>query len=76
MKKQTCWLMLAGTLLMGFTVFTRSFIAVPEDMADFLKGIGVAIIISAFFLDRKKHHLKTKKSTVHSRRFTAEPLAP
>ena len=54
MKKQTCWLMLVGALLMSFTVFTRAFIVVPEDTADFLKGMGVAIIISAFILDRKK----------------------
>jgi hypothetical protein len=46
--------MLIGAMLIGFTVFTRSFISVPEDTTDFLKGMGVAFIISAFILDRKR----------------------
>ena len=54
MKKQTRWLMLIGTLCMSFTLFTRSFINVPESISDFLKGFGVALIFSAFFLEKKK----------------------
>jgi hypothetical protein len=46
--------MLAGALCMGFTLLTRSFISVPESWADFLKGFGVAVILSAFILEIKK----------------------
>jgi len=60
MKKRTCWLMLIGALCMGFTLFTRSFINVSESISDFIRGFGVAMIISAFILER------TKKQTCKS----------
>ncbi|MCB0707342.1 MAG: hypothetical protein KDC34_18625 [Saprospiraceae bacterium] len=52
-KKQTILLFFAGTLCMSFTLLTRHFFETPLDTADFLKGLGVAFIISALFIQRK-----------------------
>jgi hypothetical protein len=60
MKKQLCWLMLIGALCMGFPVLTRSFITIPESIADFIKGFGVSFIFAAFILQvREKKNCKT-----------------
>ena len=64
MKKQTRLLMLIGALSMSFTMFTRSFINVPESVSDFLKGFGVAIILGAFFLERRKRRTCKSDSSV------------
>jgi len=47
MKKQVLLLLLFGNLCMSFSLFTRHFIKVPESIDEFLKGLGVALIISA-----------------------------
>jgi hypothetical protein len=46
-RKLYLWLMLIGNLAMSFTMFTRSFFTLPESVADFLKGIGVALVFGA-----------------------------
>jgi hypothetical protein len=38
---------------MSFTLFTRHFFHVPDSLSDFLKGLGVAFIISALFVQKK-----------------------
>lgn len=52
-KKQTILLLFIGTLCMSFTLLTRLFFETPVDIADFLKGLGVAFIISALFVQKK-----------------------
>ena len=56
MKKQTLYLLLAGNLLMSFTLFTRSFFIVSEQVTDFLKGFGIVLVLYAFAI------MVTKKS--------------
>jgi len=51
-KKQTILLMMVGTLCMSFTLLTRHFFETPLDIEDFLKGLGVAFIISSVFVQR------------------------
>ncbi len=53
MKKQTILLLLAGTLLMSFTLFTRHFFNTPDSLGDFLKGLGLAFIIAALIVQKK-----------------------
>jgi hypothetical protein len=53
MKRQTILLLLVGTLCMSFTLFTKHFFKVPDTLGDFLKGLGVAFIISALFVQKK-----------------------
>ncbi len=38
---------------MEFTLLTRPFFQIAPDLGDFLKGIGVAIIFSALFVQWK-----------------------
>ena len=52
-KKHLYCLILLGTLCTAFPVFTRSFFAVPEWIADFLKGMGVAIMFCALVVHRR-----------------------
>jgi ribose/xylose/arabinose/galactoside ABC-type transport system permease subunit len=60
MKKQTCWFMLIGALCIGFTSLTRSVFTVPESISDFIKGFGIAVILSTFILEvRRKRSCKT-----------------
>jgi uncharacterized protein YhhL (DUF1145 family) len=53
MKKQVLWLLLFGNLCMSFSLFTRHFIKVPESIDELLKGLGVALIISALVVQKK-----------------------
>jgi len=53
MKRQTLLLILIGTLCMSFTLFTRHFLNVPDNLSDFFKGLGIAFIISALFVQKK-----------------------
>ena len=53
LKKTTIYLILVGTLCMSFTLLTRNFFETPLDLDDFFKGLGVAFIISALFVQRK-----------------------
>ena len=52
MKKQTILFLAIGTLSMSFTLLTRRFFETPVDVEDFLKGLGVAFIISSLFVQR------------------------
>ncbi len=58
MKKQTRILLLLGSLCMSFSLFTHRFFITPESIDDFLKGLGVAFIFSAFikqvYLQRRR----------------------
>ena len=62
MKKQTRWLLLIGMLSISFNLFTKSFLAIPQDLVDFLKGFGIAIILGIFFLEVLKKH-KSKSAS-------------
>ena len=53
LKKQTLWLIAIGTVCMSFTLLTRHFFETPIDLADFLKGLGVAFIGASLFLQKK-----------------------
>jgi len=53
LKRQTILLLMIGTLCMSFTLITRHFFETPLDLEDFLKGLGVAFIISSLFVQRK-----------------------
>ena len=53
LKKQTILLLMIGTLFMSFTLITRHFFETPLDLEDFIKGLGVAFIISSLFVQRK-----------------------
>jgi hypothetical protein len=53
MKKQTILLLTIGTLSMSFTLLTRHFFEITVDVEDFLKGLGVAFIISSIFVQKK-----------------------
>ncbi len=54
MKKQTLLLLLLGALCMSFPLFSRTFISITDNVADFLKGFGVAMIIGALIIQSKK----------------------
>ncbi|HMG15116.1 MAG TPA: hypothetical protein VK590_06705 [Saprospiraceae bacterium] len=54
MKKQSLLLLLFGALCMSFPLFARTFIYIPDNAADFLKGFGVAMIFGALIIQRKK----------------------
>jgi hypothetical protein len=53
MKKSTIFLLCIGTLCMSFTLLTRHFFETSLAIEDFLKGLGVAFIISSLFVQRK-----------------------
>ncbi len=53
MKKTTIYLLLIGTLCVSFTLITRHFFKTPSGIEDFLKGLGVAFIISSLFVQNK-----------------------
>lgn len=53
MNKQSYRLLLLGNLLMSLPMLLRSWLPIPEDPADFLKGFGVALILAAAFTMRK-----------------------
>lgn len=53
MKKTTIYLLSIGTLCMSFTLLTRHFFETPLGIEDFLKGLGVAFIISSLFVQKK-----------------------
>jgi len=50
MKKSTILLLTIGTLCMSFTLLTRHFFTTALDIEDFLKGLGVAFIISSLII--------------------------
>ena len=53
MKRQTLWLFFTGALLMVLPLFIKSF-RTSDLVPDFIKGIGVGMIIGAFFLGLKR----------------------
>lgn len=53
MERPTKFLLIAGGLLMGSSLLTRYFFSIPADLDDFLKGLGVAFVISSLFVQRK-----------------------
>ena len=63
-KKQTCWFLIAGCLSIGFTQITRHFLNTPEWIADFLKGIGLALMLGAMVME--KGHCKNKTAKVNN----------
>ena len=54
MKKQTLILLVIGSLCVSLTLFTKHLFSGFNDIDDFAKGLlGVALIISALFVQRK-----------------------
>jgi len=53
MKKQTRWLLFTGAMLMALPLVIKYFLTLSGTIADFIKGLGVGIIIAAFFLELK-----------------------
>jgi hypothetical protein len=51
-NRKSLWILLAGSLLMAFPVLTRSFIPMTPDLGDFVKGLGVALMIWAAISQR------------------------
>jgi hypothetical protein len=64
MKKQTQWLLFIGAVFMAVPFFIKSAFALSSTIADFIKGLGVGIIIAAFFLELWRSN-KTKQSNSH-----------
>lgn len=52
MKKLTLWLLLTGSLLMSFTLLTRSFLNVSDYAEYLMKGFGVALVVGALILEK------------------------
>ena len=52
MSKQSTFLFFAGIFAMSFGTMTRTFFYISENVDDFLKGFGVAIMVGAFIVDR------------------------
>ena len=53
LKKKTIFLLMIGALCMSFTLLTRHFFETPMNIEDFLKGLGIAFIISSLFVQKK-----------------------
>lgn len=53
MQKTTIYLLTIGTLCMSFTLLTRNFFTTSLDIEDFLKGLGMAFIMSSLFVQKK-----------------------
>ncbi|HMR43187.1 MAG TPA: hypothetical protein PKC40_05110 [Saprospiraceae bacterium] len=53
MKKHTLWLLAIGSMLMSFSLLTKNFFQIPEGPNDFMKGVGVAFMISSLFVQKK-----------------------
>jgi len=52
-RKQSCWLLFAGSLCMSFGLFIRHFMPTPEWLTDFFKGFGVALMLGAVVWQKK-----------------------
>ncbi|UBM60804.1 hypothetical protein LAG90_09165 [Marinilongibacter aquaticus] len=53
LRKPTVLLIFAGIVFMSFTLLTGNFFGIPSGLDDFIKGLGVAFMISALFVQRK-----------------------
>jgi hypothetical protein len=53
MKKQTLILLVIGSFCVSLTLFSKHLSSGFNDIDDFAKGLGVALIISALFVQRK-----------------------
>jgi hypothetical protein len=47
-SKQSTLLFLAGIFIMSFGTMTRTFFHIAEDADDFLKGLGVSLMVGIF----------------------------
>lgn len=54
MKKQTLYLLVIGLLFIGFGTLSRPYLHMDTNIDDFLKGVGVAFVISALFFQFRK----------------------
>ena len=62
MKKQTLYLLVIGLLLIGFGTLSRPYLHIDQNIDDFLKGVGIAFVISGlFFQARKMRGKKTEQ---------------
>ncbi|MCB0445627.1 MAG: hypothetical protein R2812_00925 [Gelidibacter sp.] len=53
LKTQTVLVFGIGGLCMGISLLTKPFFNIPQDLADFIKGLGVGLIIASFFVQWK-----------------------
>lgn len=53
MKKVTIILLVLGAFGMSFQLLTQHFFAIPLSVMDFMKGLGVALILSALYVQFK-----------------------
>jgi len=53
MKKQTLRLIMIGTLIGTIPFFAKTVFGVHDDIYDFIRGLGVAVTISALFVQKK-----------------------
>jgi hypothetical protein len=60
MKNKVKMMMLAGMICLSFNLIVKHFIQIPGDVVDFVKGFGVALIISCLFVQRKLEYADRK----------------
>jgi len=53
MKNRTKWFLIAGLLCIGFSLPLKYFLKEPDMIGDFLKGMGLPLIIAALLSQRK-----------------------
>jgi hypothetical protein len=61
-SKQAIVLILIGNLCTALPYLFNKFIAVPEDLKDFLTGFGVAVMIMAVVTDKKARYITGARS--------------
>ena len=54
LKKETLWLLLAGTALMSLNLLAPDRINLSDSLTDFLKGFGLSLLIAALFVEKKR----------------------
>ncbi len=58
MASKTVLLLAVGTFCLSFPLLARHLIQIPAGPGDFLKGLGLAFMLSALFI---QHKLERKK---------------
>lgn len=53
MTSKSVLLLVVGTFCMSFTLLTRHITDIPAGPGDFLKGLGLAFILSALIIQHK-----------------------
>ena len=61
MASKTVLLLAVGTFCLGFTLLTRPITSIPEGPGDFLKGLGLAFILSSLIIQYKLERKNQKQ---------------